>query len=208
MKNSLGLITFTALVGVVMASLTYAAGEMPSGTKQFQEENSDKTLQGEGLINEQSMKSQRQMQQAPGTILKGDVLKIDGEFYTVHDTAGHEVRVHIDKTTKREGSLPFMTGDKVEIQMTNKGHALAIKHVDQNSGGMAALGPQAVRGDVLKIDGEFYTVHDTAGHEIRLHVDKTTKLEGGLPFMAGDKIEAQVTDKAHVLSLKHIAATK
>ncbi len=208
MRNLLSLITFTVMLSFVMAPLTYAADEMPEGTKQFQQENSDKTLQGEQMINEQTMKSQQQTQQTSGTTLKGDLLKIDGEFYTVHDTAGHEVRVHVDKTTKREGALPFMTGDKVEVQVTKKGHALSIKHVDPNSGGMAALGPQTVKGDLLKIDGEFYTVHDTSGHEVRLHVDKTTKLEGGLPFMTGDKVEAKVTDKAHVLSLKHVAAAK
>ena len=42
----------------------------------------------------------------------------------------------------------------------------------------SAAGSKIVEGDVLKIEGEFYTVHDTAGHEVRLHVDKTTQLEG------------------------------
>ena len=55
-----------------------------------------------------------------------------------------------------------------------------------------AAGSKIVEGDVLKIEGEFYTVHDTAGHEVRLHVDKTTHLEGA--FKAGDKVEAHVTD--------------
>ena len=36
-------------------------------------------------------------------------------------------------------------------------------------------------------------VKDTAGKEIRLHVDKTSQLDG--TFKAGDKIEAQATDK-------------
>jgi len=43
---------------------------------------------------------------------------------------------------------------------------------------MAAPGLQSIEGDLLKIEGEFYTVHDTAGHEVRMHVDKTTKLDG------------------------------
>jgi ribosomal protein S1 len=65
-----------------------------------------------------------------------------------------------------------------------------------------AAGSKIVEGDVLKIEGEFYTVHDTAGHEVRLHVDKTTHLEGA--FKVGDKVEAYVTDKGHVRSLYHI----
>jgi hypothetical protein len=45
---------------------------------------------------------------------------------------------------------------------------------------MVAPNPQVVSGDLLKIEGEVYTVHEMAGHEVRLHVDKTTKLEGML----------------------------
>ena len=66
----------------------------------------------------------------PGSqTIEGDVLKMEGEFYTVHDTAGHEVRVHVDKTTKLDGA--FKTGEKVEVQVTDKGHALPMKHVQR-----------------------------------------------------------------------------
>ena len=137
---------------------------------------------------------------APSQTVNGDVLKIEGEFYTVHDMAGHEVRVHVDKTTQLEGA--FKAGDKVEAQVTDKGHALSMRHVNVAGSG----GPHPVKGDLLKIEGEFYTVHDTAGHEVRLHVDKTTKLEG--TFKAGDKVAAQVTNESHVLSMRHANPAK
>jgi len=69
---------------------------------------------------------------------------------------------------------------------------------------MAAPGSQTVKGDLLKIEGDFYVVKDMAGKEIRLHVDKTSKLEGS--FKAGDKVEAQATEKDHALSIKHVPA--
>lgn len=72
------------------------------------------------------------------------------------------------------------------------------------TGGMAAPGSQIVKGDLLKIDGEFYVVKDASGKEVRLHVDKTSKLEGA--FKAGDKIEAQASEKGHALSIKPAAA--
>ena len=75
------------------------------------------------------------------------------------------------------------------------------------AGDMAAPGSQAViKGDLLKIDGEFYVVKDMAGKEIRLHVDKTSKLDGA--FKAGDKIEAQASGKNHALSIKHVQQTR
>jgi hypothetical protein len=45
-----------------------------------------------------------------------------------------------------------------------------------------------------------------AGKEIRLHVDKTTELEGS--FKAGDQIEARATEKDHALSIKHAQPPK
>ena len=68
----------------------------------------------------------------------------------------------------------------------------------------AEPGSQAVKGDLLKIDGEFYVVKDTSGKEVRLHVDTTSRLEG--TFKAGDKIEAQASDKGHALSIKPAGA--
>ena len=68
------------------------------------------------------------------------------------------------------------------------------------AGDMAEPSSQTVKGDLLKIDGEYYVVKDTAGKEVRLHVDKTSQLDG--TFKAGDKIEAQATDKGHASSIK------
>jgi hypothetical protein len=65
----------------------------------------------------------------------------------------------------------------------------------------AAPESKTITGDLTKIDGEFYVVKDSAGKEVRLHVDKTSKLDGA--FKAGDKIEAQATDKGHALSVSH-----
>lgn len=64
----------------------------------------------------------------------------------------------------------------------------------------AAAGSKTVKGDLLKIDGEFYVVKDASGKELRLHVDKSTKLQGNVK--AGDKIEVQASDKDHALSIK------
>jgi hypothetical protein len=75
------------------------------------------------------------------------------------------------------------------------------------AGDMAQPGSKTINGDLLKIEGEFYTVHDKSGHEVRLHVDKTTKLDG-MPFIAGEKVEVQATDKNHAVSIKHVQPTK
>lgn len=69
----------------------------------------------------------------------------------------------------------------------------------------APLAPETlakiVRGDVLAIEGEFYVVKDTTGHEVRLHVNQDTKMDSKLKVKVGDKIEAHVTSDGHATSI-------
>lgn len=134
-------------------------------------------------------------------LIEGNVLKIEGELYTVHDKAGHEVLLHVDKTTHLEGGV-FKTGDKVEAHVTEKGHVRSMIHVTA-SGTMATPGSKIVEGDVLKTEQEYYIVRDRSGHDVRLHVDKTTYLDGG-DFRVGDSLEAYVTDTGHARYIYHI----
>jgi len=87
--------------------------------------------------------------------------------------------------------VPFMFAMVIGVGMASLSFA---------AGDMAEPSTQTVKGDLLKIDGEFYVVKDTTGKEVRLHVDKTSQLDG--TFKAGDKIEAQATDKGHAASIK------
>ncbi len=101
MKKLIGQFMFAMILSAGVASLSYAAGDM--------------TAPG-------SMG-------APGTqaaVVKGDLLKIDGDFYVVKDPTGKDIRLHVDKTSKLDGA--FKSGDKVEVQTTDKDHALSIKH--------------------------------------------------------------------------------
>ena len=75
--------------------------------------------------------------------------------------------------------------------------------------------PKTIKGDLLKIDGEFYVVKDMAGKETRLHADKTTVLDGAVKV--GDKVEVQATEPSRpyksgfvddAVSIKHVQPTK
>ena len=52
-------------------------------------------------------------------------MQIEGEFYTLRDAEGKEVRVHVDKGTNMDKGLRI--GDIVEVQRTLPGHAVSIK---------------------------------------------------------------------------------
>ena len=58
---------------------------------------------------------------------------------------------------------------------------------------------QVVMGEVLKIEGDFFTLKDTAGKEVRFRVTKDTELFGS--FKAGDIVEARLTSEGHAKSV-------
>lgn len=39
---------------------------------------------------------------------------------------------------------------------------------------------ESIEGEVLRIEGDIYVVKDTSGREVRLHVDKNTKIDGNI----------------------------
>ena len=56
-----------------------------------------------------------------------------------------------------------------------------------------------VKGTLMKMDGEYYWVKDTDGKEVKLHVDKSTKLD---KVQVGDKVKAYITDSGHTTTLQ------
>ena len=56
-----------------------------------------------------------------------------------------------------------------------------------------------VKGTLMKMEGEYYSIKDTDGKETRIHVDTSTKLD---KVVVGDKVKAYVTDKGHTTTLQ------
>jgi hypothetical protein len=58
-------------------------------------------------------------------VVKGDVLLKEGDEYIIKDISGHEVRVHVNSETKKDGVIKI--GDKIEATVTRDGHATSIR---------------------------------------------------------------------------------
>jgi hypothetical protein len=78
--------------------------------------------------------------------------------------------------------------------------------MDQSQGGLnnqitapSQNGTGTVKGDILDIEGEYFIIKDVTGHDMRLHVDKSTKTDG-VPKV-GEKIQAHVTKEGHATSI-------
>jgi len=61
------------------------------------------------------------------------------------------------------------------------------------------LTKDAVKGTLMKMDGEYYWIKDTEGKETKIHVDKSTKMD---KVVVGDQVKAYITDKGHTTTLQ------
>ena len=57
----------------------------------------------------------------------------------------------------------------------------------------------AIKGTLMKMDGEYYSIKDTDGKENKIHVDRSTKLD---KVVVGDKVKAYITDRGHATTLQ------
>jgi hypothetical protein len=53
----------------------------------------------------------------------------------------------------------------------------------------------------MKMEGEFYHIKNSDGESVRVHVDKSTKLD---KVVEGDMVKAYVNDQGHVSTLQRI----
>lgn len=56
-----------------------------------------------------------------------------------------------------------------------------------------------VKGTLMKTEGEYYWIKDNDGKEVKIHVDKSTKMDKVVP---GDMVKAYITDKGHTTTLQ------
>ena len=74
------------------------------------------------------------------------------------------------------------------------------RNVDDKMGSNRADGAKTIKGELFRVEDGNYFVKVKDGKEVRLHTDKTTKMIGEIK--KGDRIEAQVNDQSHALSIR------
>ena len=62
--------------------------------------------------------------QKTGTMIKGEVLRVEGDNYFVKGRDGKEVRLHTDKTTQIMRTI--QQGDQIEAKVNDQNHTLSI----------------------------------------------------------------------------------
>ena len=159
-------------------------------------------------------------QSLKGEVLQIEGRSFDAyESYVVRDSSGKEVRLPLSKDTKKDDMYMVgdriearlgPDGRAIEIKRaddTSKGTSAApsaqagqdlprdqSSASSSSSSSMSGMPPLArgdsLKGEVLKMEGEFFVVRDASGKEVSLRVDKDTKMVDAV--QVGDKIEAEL----------------
>jgi hypothetical protein len=122
--------------------------------------------------------------------VRGEVIKIEGDVYTVEDDLGRRLQLHITPQADRDADV--RVGDEIVARTTHRGKDVWIKSIKKISS--SGTPSYLVEGSVLKIDGESYLVKDISGKEVRLHVDGRTAKDGNITI--GDHIQAHLDGPA------------
>ena len=173
MRKQISLIMLSMFLGFSSSTSLYAAEQMiPGGPPQ----TGDETLA-----------------KKDAEVMRGKLLKVEGELYTVETSPGKQVSVRSGGNTKFDGNFKGGVGDWIEAIVTPDMHIQSLKK---------STPAYTLEGDVLKVDGDFLTVTGEGGKEVRLQTGKDTKLTG--KHKVGDRIRAEYTPDGQVLSIKPI----
>jgi len=61
-----------------------------------------------------------------GREVKGEVVRVEGENYSVREDNGNVVKIHVDATTEKKSKLMAKAGDHVIAKVNDKGHAITF----------------------------------------------------------------------------------
>jgi hypothetical protein len=67
--------------------------------------------------------------------------------------------------------------------------------------GLSLNGNHTIKGEVVNVEGPNFFVKGKDGKEVHLHTDSTTQMMTGI-IGKGDRVEAQVNEENHALSIR------
>ncbi|HJU05766.1 MAG TPA: hypothetical protein VJ692_11500 [Nitrospiraceae bacterium] len=60
---------------------------------------------------------------------------------------------------------------------------------------------EAVKGQLIRTDGDYLWIREDGGKEVRVHVDDRTKMDKVVP---GDKVKAYITENGHATTVQRM----
>ncbi len=134
------------------------AGDSAPTTDEMKADQSDRRQGGQEAGEKQASDELKGDQSTDSKMIKGEVLRVEGDNYFVKGQDGKEVRLHSDQTTEKTGS--FKRGDRIEAKVNDEHHALSIRSAQ---GTDADQGNEGGRDSLHETDAE-HGLGNAAGH--------------------------------------------
>ncbi len=122
----IGIMSCGVLLCLGLSHAAQAEDAAPT-TEEMKADQSDRRQGGQKAGEQQTSDELKGGQSKDGTMIKGEVLRVEGDNYFVKGQDGKEVRMDIDKTTEKIGN--FKQGDRIEAEVNGENHALSIRSV-------------------------------------------------------------------------------
>ena len=120
----IGIMSCGVLLCLGLSHAAQAEDAAPT-TEEMKADQSDRRQGGQKAGEQQTSDELKGGQSKDGTMIKGEVLRVEGDNYFVKGQDGKEVRMDIDKTTEKIGN--FKQGDRIEAEVNGENHALSIR---------------------------------------------------------------------------------
>ncbi len=120
----IGIMSCGVLLCLGLSHAAQAEDAAPT-TEEMKADQSDRRQGGQKAGEQQTSDELKGGQSKDGTMIKGEVLRVEGDNYFVKGPDGKEVRMDIDKTTEKIGN--FKQGDRIEAEVNGENHALSIR---------------------------------------------------------------------------------
>ena len=132
------------------------------------------------------------------------VVTLNGVVQTVEDKSRAEgLARQVAGVTKLNNNLQIQSlAGNVTSAPEGQGSG---KQVNDEMEGEQSQHVEAIKGEVVRIEGDNYFVMAEGGKEVRLHTDDSTHRTGDIH--QGDRIEAQMNDQNHALSIRSTPTT-
>lgn len=112
-------------------------------------------------------------------------------------------------STATQAGNAASAADDMQADQTDRrqgGQEARDKHLQDPMRGGQSQNSKTITGEVLRVEGDNYFVNGKDGKEVRLHTDDTTKMTENI--RQGDRIEADVNDQNHALSIRSARGTQ
>jgi hypothetical protein len=130
--KTIGVISFACLLCGSVSSAYAAQSHIEASLSEDRGAQANQHLVKEGGSDPIVVQEDQTGQSQSSEIIKGEVLRVEGELLFVKGADGKEVRMHVDETTIRSDKK-LEQGDLIEVTVNELNHALSILSSDRRN---------------------------------------------------------------------------